>query len=149
MTKKYLANFLIVALLNFPLFAQNKQDKQAVKEAAQVARHKAAVNKLGIGKRAMVEVKLKSGISRRGYISEVRDDLFVVTDLGDDTDKSELHFADLHSVKAYNPSAVNKKKVFWISVAVVGTVVGTIFLYKHCKRIEKEGRMCFPDEEQY
>jgi hypothetical protein len=79
MFKKALVLGLCVAFLNFcfstPAFAQAKQDED-VKLAAEV---KSKLQKLGEGKKARVQVKLKNGTKLKGYVSQVKEDSFLLT----------------------------------------------------------------------
>ena len=80
MFKKYLTVILAVFVINLSLsaaaFAQTKSEKEA-KFAEKV---KASVTKIGTGKDARVEVKLKGGTNIKGYVSQINENEFVVTD---------------------------------------------------------------------
>jgi small nuclear ribonucleoprotein (snRNP)-like protein len=74
MLKKIVTIVLIGLVMNLAVFAETKEDK-ALKRAEKV---KANVTKLGTGKDARVEVKLKDGTKLKGYISEINENGFVV-----------------------------------------------------------------------
>lgn len=80
MFKKYLTLILAILVINLSLgatvFADTKEDK-AAKFADKV---KANIIKLGTGKDAKVQVKLKDGTKLKGYVSQISDDKFVVVD---------------------------------------------------------------------
>lgn len=77
MFKKYSTSLLIVLLMNsfcgVSVFAQSGEDK-AAKQTANV---KKTVAKHGVGTRVLV--KLKDGTHLKGFVAEIRDDNFVVT----------------------------------------------------------------------
>lgn len=146
MVRKYLTCFLILALLHSPLFAQTKADKKAAQEATRVAQIKSTVQGFGTGEDALVEVKRKGGKKVKGYISEVKDDSFIVADTAA-ASSYEIRYAEVDSVKPWqvpNPGPSNKKNIFWATVLVVGITIVVILGYKHCKKREREGNPC-PD----
>ena len=146
MFRKYLACFLMILLLNLQLFAQTKVDKKAEKEAARVTQLKAAMNSVGLGDTSPAELKLKNGGKLVGYISEMKDGsiVFAETALGRTTN---ISYAEIKSIKAYQSPGPSNKGVNLILVAVVvGTTVLAILAYKHCKKLEREGKVCPVDE---
>lgn len=80
MSKKFLTLTLTVLLLNLlcvaPVSARAAQDKEA-KRSAKVKKVIAAI---GTGTRAKVEVKLRDKTKLEGYVSEIGDEHFAVTD---------------------------------------------------------------------
>ena len=98
-------------------FAETKEEKEA-KFADNV---KINVVKLGTGKEARVEVKLKDGTKIKGYISEINDNGFVV--VNDKTGTStEIPYPQAKQVKGNNLSTGVK-----IAIAV-GIIVAVSFL---------------------
>ena len=77
MVSLVLACFLFTSVWAAPVVAST----QATKEEEHVRKVKAKVMKLGTGTKARVEVKLKDGSKLKGYISEINEDHFVVTQL--------------------------------------------------------------------
>jgi hypothetical protein len=71
-----LAGLLIQALCVQPAVAASKAEKDA-KRAEKV---RAGILKLGIGTDARVAIKLRDDVKLAGYISDAKDDSFVVTD---------------------------------------------------------------------
>ena len=59
-----------------PAFAKSKEDKQA----QLTERVKSGISKLGVGQDARVEVKLHDRTKLIGYISEVKNESFTITD---------------------------------------------------------------------
>ena len=149
MFRKCLTCFLIMLLLNLQLFAQTKVDKKAAKEAARVAQLKTAMNAVGMGDTFPVELKLKSGGKLIGYISAMKDGSVVFAETLRAT-THEISYTEINSVKAYNPpsaqSISKKKTIFWITVAAVGITVLAILGYKHCKKLQQQGKVCPVDE---
>lgn len=150
MIRKYLTYFLILSLLNFPLLAQTKAEKKAAQEAARIAQLKATINSYGIGEDALVEVKRKTGKKVKGYISEVKDDGFVVADTSA-ASSYEVRYSEVNSVKPWKlPNPGSSKQMVIIGVVVgIGVTALAIFAYKRCKRLEREGKTCPVYEETY
>ena len=149
MFRKYFTCFLIVLLLNLQLFAQTKIDKKAEKEAARVAQLKVIMNTVGIGDTAPVELKLKSGGKLVGYISQMKDGsiVFAETALARTTN---ISYAEIKSIKAYqSPRPSNKGLILGMTALAVGLTVLAILGYKHCKKLEREGKVCPTDESTY
>ncbi len=121
MFKKYLILIMTILVINLSLssvaFAETKEEKEA-KFADKV---KINVVKLGTGKEARVEVKLKDGTKMKGYISEINDNGFVV--VNDKTGTStEIPYPQAKQVKGNNLSTGVK-----IAIAV-GIIVAVSFL---------------------
>lgn len=81
MTKRMLtmmlAALLIQAFCVRPASAASREEKQVQR----VERVKAGILKLGVGMDARVALKLRNDVRLAGYITEAKDDSFVVTDL--------------------------------------------------------------------
>jgi hypothetical protein len=79
MFKKYLTLTSAVLVLNLAFgvtaLAQNSQDEKAAQRAEKL---KAQITKLGVGKDANVKIRLNSGQTIRGYVSQIKDNSFVV-----------------------------------------------------------------------
>lgn len=80
MFKKYSTFVLTVLVINLflgvPAFAGTKEEK----EARFAAKVKSAISKLGKGKEARIEVRLKDKTKVKGYVSEINETSFVVVD---------------------------------------------------------------------
>ena len=149
MLRKYFTCFLMILLLNLQLFAQTKVDKKAEKEATRVAQLKAAMNAVGIGDTSPAELKLKNGGKVTGYISEMKDGsiVFAETALARTTN---ISYAEIKSIKAYKaPGPSNKGMILGMTALAVGLTVLAILAYKHCKKLEREGKVCPVDESTY
>jgi hypothetical protein len=90
MFKKTIAVALTAIVSCLSSIAHGQPDK-----AASV---KAEVRKIGIGERSAVRVKLKDGTELRGYLSQIENDSFTITDKG--TKKaSSVSYGDVQSLK--------------------------------------------------
>lgn len=149
MLKKYLIYFFALTLVNAPLSAQTKADKKTAQEAARSAQIKTTIQSYGTGEDALIEVKRKGGKKVRGYISEAKDDSFVVADTAA-ASSYEIRYSEVDSVKSWqvpNVGPSKKKTILWTTVFLVGVTVMAIFVYKHCKKLEREGKTCPAYEE--
>jgi sRNA-binding regulator protein Hfq len=124
MFKKYLVLSLTVLVINLSLsasvFADTKEDKKA-KLAAKI---KSEISKLGTGKDARIEVKLKDGTKLKGYVSEISADQFVVMNEKTGTPTS-VTYPQAKQVKGNNLSTGVK---ILIGVAIVFAVLLVIGL---------------------
>ncbi len=81
MFKKYLTLTLAVLVLNLAFgataFGSTSNEEKAARDAEKV---KANIVKLGTGKDARIEVKLKDGGKLKGYVSQINENSFVVMD---------------------------------------------------------------------
>ena len=80
MLKKYLTLILTILVINLSFSAVAFADTKVEKEAKFAEKVKANVTKLGTGKDAKVEVKLKDGTKIKGYIRQIYEGSFVVID---------------------------------------------------------------------
>jgi hypothetical protein len=80
MFKKFLSFALIGLILNLALYSTARASVNLEKEAKFTEKVKINIAKLGTGEKARIEVKLKDGTKLKGYISEITDTSFVVTD---------------------------------------------------------------------
>lgn len=101
MFKKYLTLILAVLVLNLSLsasaFAGTKEEK-AVKLAEKV---KTNITKLGTGKDARIEVKLRDNTKLKGFVSQINENSFVVTDEKTGT-TTEVPYPNAKQVKGNN-----------------------------------------------
>ncbi|MCI0389531.1 MAG: hypothetical protein MOB07_12310 [Acidobacteria bacterium] len=109
-----LAALLILVPLGVrPVVAKSKTEK----EAKQAEKVKASINKLGVGQSARVAVKLRDKTRLAGYISEVKEDSFTITD--PDTGKATVvPYPDVAQVKGHNLSTGAKVAIIGLSAAV-------------------------------
>lgn len=80
MFKKYLTFILTILVINLAcsvlVFADTTKKEKEIKTAQKIRRE---IEKLGTGTDAKIEVKFKNGTKLKGYVSEITDDHFVVT----------------------------------------------------------------------
>ena len=121
MLKKYLTLILTVLVINLSFssvaFAETKTEKEA-KFAQKV---KTEITKLGTGTEAKIQVKLKDGTKLKGYVSNIGEESFSVTD-----DKTgalvEVPYPKAKQIKGNN---LNKG----IKIAIgVGIAIAVIFV---------------------
>ncbi|MBX7172637.1 MAG: hypothetical protein K1X72_16835 [Pyrinomonadaceae bacterium] len=80
MFKKYLTSILIVFVFNLSLCSAAFAETKAEKEANFAEKVKTEIAKLGTGTEAKIQVKLKDGTKLKGYISNIGEESFSVTD---------------------------------------------------------------------
>ena len=121
-----LTGLLVCALVNVQsASARAKPDRQT----RLTERVKAGILKLGTGKDAMVAVKLHDNKVLVGYITEAKDDSFVVSDAKTGTD-SPLAYADVTQVKGHNLGTGAK---VGIGIAIgVGIALTVFAIYLNC-----------------
>lgn len=82
MLKKTMTMFLVVLLVNLALLPSvYANETKTEKEAKFAQKVKTEISKLGIGTDSKVKVKLKDGTKLKGYVSEINDEGFTVTDV--------------------------------------------------------------------
>jgi small nuclear ribonucleoprotein (snRNP)-like protein len=122
MLKKLISMLLIGLVMNLAVvttFAETKAEKE-VKFAEKV---KANVTKLGVGKNAKVQVKLKDGTKLKGYVSQINESSFAVIDhkTGEAT---EVPYRNAKQVKGNNWSTGVTIAVVIVIVLVIAAIVG-------------------------
>lgn len=80
MLKKIVTASLAILLVNLAVASSAFASDKLTKEAKLAAKVKAGIAKLGTGPDARVKVKLKDGTKLKGYVSEISEDSFTVTD---------------------------------------------------------------------
>jgi hypothetical protein len=119
-----LTGLLIQALCVEPAAAASKAEKDA-KRAEKV---KAGIFKLGVGTDARVAIKLRDDVKLAGYISEVKDDSFVLTDMKTRT-ATTVTYGNVTQVKGHNLGTGAKVAIgIGIGVGLTILVVYLIFL---------------------
>jgi hypothetical protein len=119
MFKRFVAIMLAALMLQMlsiqPAAAKSKEEKRA--ELTQ--RVRSGIQKLGVGQNARVEVKLQDRTKLVGYISEAKDESFVITNPKTGTTTS-VAYADVTHVKGHNLSTGAKIGIgIGIGVAIV------------------------------
>ena len=103
MFRKILSLALVGAIFNLSVFALAPTDSKAEKEAKFAAKVKAGIVKLGTGKDAKVQVKLKDGTKLKGYVSQINENSFVVVDEKTSA-ATEIPYPNARQVKGNNLS---------------------------------------------
>jgi hypothetical protein len=119
MFKKCFAILLTCLLVQMlcvqPANAKSREEKQA--QLAQ--RVKTEISKLGVGRDARVEVKLQDRAKLAGYVSEVKDDSFILTNARTGA-ATPVAYTDVTQVKGHNLSTGAKIAIgVGIGVAIV------------------------------
>lgn len=117
------AGLLMHAICVQPISAASKAEKQA--QRTQEVR--AGILKLGVGTDARVAIKLRSDVKLAGYITEAKDDSFVVTDLKTRA-ATTVAYGDVTQVKGHNIGTGAKVAIgIGIGVGVTILVLWLIF----------------------
>ena len=109
---------LLIAAVNVqPIAASSKAEK----EVRLTGKVRQGIEKIGSGRDAHVEVKLRDKTKLKGYVSEINEDGFVVTDFKTGA-ASPVAYADVAQVKGNNLSTGAK-----IAIGA-GIIVGLVVL---------------------
>lgn len=122
MFKKYLTITLTLLVLNLSLSAAAFAETKAEKEAKFADKVKVNVTKLGTGTEAKIQVKLKDGIKLKGYVSQINENSFVVTDEKTGV-ATEVPYPNAKQVKGNNWST---GVTILIAVAIILTIAGIV-----------------------
>ena len=111
-----LSGILLVTAFGFQhVLAQTANDTQATEKI------RAKVQKIGVGSRARVEVKLRDNTQLKGYISAAEQDSFTVTDSKTGSIRT-VPYGDASSVKKAG-SGLSSKSWIILGATVVGALV--------------------------
>jgi len=119
---------LLASLLSLTMIFQQSAlaSSNPAKDAALARKVKEGITKLGVGQTAKVSLKLRDKTAVSGYISEVGDDSFVVTDIRSG-DRTTVAYPDVVKVQGNNLST--RTKVI-IGVAIAVGVGITLYLVR-------------------
>lgn len=121
MLKKYLTLVLTILIINFSFSTLAFADTKEEKESKLVEKIKIGVSKLGTGKDALVEVKLKDGTKVKGYIREITNDHFVVMDAKTGTEMP-IPYPNAKQVKGNNLST-------GVKIAIGAAIIFAVFVF--------------------
>ncbi len=108
MFRRYLSLALVGFLLNLTFYSTAMANTQNDAELAEKV--KANIAKLGTGRDAKVEIKLKDGTKLKGYVSQIKDSGFFV--LNEKTlTNTEIQYLQVKQVKGNN-SQTGKRILF-------------------------------------
>ena len=124
MLKKVLSLVVVVVVFHAGFCVQTASARsKAEKQARFAEKVKAGVEKLGVGEETYVTVKLRDKTKLAGYISEAREESFVVTNLKT-SEATTVAYADVKKVKGHNLSTGAKVAIgAGIGVGVVMLIV--------------------------
>ena len=128
MFKKYLTVILAVLVINLSLSAVAFGETKEGKEGKFAEKVKANVTKLGTGKDARVEIKLKDGKKLKGYVTQVNESSFVVMDEKTVT-PTEVPYPQTKQIKGNNLSTGLKIAIgVGIALAVI-LIIGKLYYH--------------------
>jgi hypothetical protein len=117
--KKLLASILAVLMLNLVCVASVGADSRSDKDAKTAAKIKSAIQQLGTGPGAYVDLRLRDGTRLKGYVDEAGDDTFIVVE--EKTGGSrQVPYPQVRQVKGNNLSTGAK--------VAIGVGVGLVIL---------------------
>jgi len=127
MIKKNIS-IVVAALLTFSTIGQQSisASTKAEREARFAQKIKAAIVQLGTGLSSQVNLKLRDNTKLTGYISEIGDTSFVVTDLTS-AETTTVSYPNVAQVKGNNLSTRTK---IIIAAAVIAGVAITLYIVR-------------------
>lgn len=125
---KKATSMMVGCLLTFTILCQQSAAANSPpdKESRLAQKVKAGILKLGVGETTRVDVKLKDKTRLTGYLSEISDDSFAVTDLKSGESRT-VAYPDVVQVKGNNLSTGAK---ITIAVAIIVGVAIVLYLVK-------------------
>ena len=122
MLKKMMSMLLVVLLVNLAVLSSvYAHDTKAEKDAKFTEKVKTNIAKLGVGVDSKVEVKLKDGTKLKGYVSEINEDGFVVTDTNGKS--TPVSYPQTKQVKGNNLSAGVIFAIGFVAVFVIALLI--------------------------
>ena len=122
MFKKYLIVVLTFLVLNLSLSSVAFAQTQSEKDTKFAAKVKTNITKLGTGTDAKIQVKLKDGNRLKGYVSQINENSFVVTDEKTNV-ATEIPYPNAKQVKGNNLNT-------GVAIAIAaGILVGIIIVF--------------------
>ena len=125
MLKKIISMLLIVLVMNL-MVVTAFAGTDAEKEAKFAEKVKAEVTKLGTGTDAKIQIKLKDGSKLKGYVSEIKDTSFVVTDEKTGA-TTEIPYPQAKQVKGHNLSTGAKIAIAVGIIVVLSIVISYVY----------------------
>lgn len=118
MAQKFVSIALAALLFITPLSVKSAAaNTKAEKQAKLAEKVKAGVLKLGVGEEARIAVRLRDKTKLSGYVSEVGDDCFVITDLNTGR-ASVVAYPDVAQVRGHHLSKGAKIAIIALSIGV-------------------------------
>jgi len=116
------AGLLVQAICVQPISAASKEEKLAQR----TEKVRAGILKIGVGTDARVAIKLRDNVKLAGYISETKDDSFVITDMKSRAART-VAYGDVAQVKGQN-LGTGAKIAIGIGIGVGGAVLILILI---------------------
>ena len=114
---------MLVGALMTTLLGFRSVDAKAVGENQASEKARASIARLGVGKDARVEIKLRDKTRLKGYVSEAEGDSFTVTDSA--TGRSTtVSYADVAQVRKQGNGMSTMTKVLIGAAIAAGVIVG-------------------------
>ena len=120
-----LACLVVCAVSVRPVAASSKAEK----EARFIGKVKAGIEKLGSGRDTRVELKLRDKTRLKGYISEISENGFVVTDLKTGA-SNNVAYAEVKQIKGNNMST-GAKIAIGIAIGAGITILILLLIMNH------------------
>jgi len=122
MHRKFIALVLVALLAQVNSAMTSTANDQAAQSAPAVEEAKSKIARAGLGEKARVTVKLKDGTKIKGYVSQARDDDFIVRDR-QTNEPTIIRYRDVAKIENNRGHSTAK------AVAIgVGAGVGAVFL---------------------
>lgn len=118
----------MACLLTLVMFCQPSvlANSKSARDVAHAEKVKAGIVKLGVGQSSRVNLKLKDKTKVAGYISEIGDESFVVTDI----DKGSITTVAYPDVVQVNGNNLSTRTKVIIGVAIAVGVAITLYLVR-------------------
>jgi hypothetical protein len=113
---------MLVGALAFTLSGFRPVQAKGIEDARLAEKARVSIAKLGVGKDARVEIKLRDNTRVKGYISLAEEDSFTVTDSRTGVSRT-LAYGDVTKVSKQGNGFSTMTKVLIGAAAVVGAVV--------------------------
>jgi hypothetical protein len=118
-----LAGLLLNLVCAAPVVARRSQET----DAKRVAQVKATLAKLGTGPNARIEVKLRNKTKLKGYVSETREDRFLIADTKSGA-VTEVMYSQVEKVTPGTKKGFSVTKVLIVTAVSVGVISGLSLL---------------------
>ena len=123
MFKKSLSLALVsLLMLSLTLIPAVSAQNESRPDAAQQAKLKAKLAKIGTGKQAKVEVTLRDSSKQSGFVSQLKEESIILTDAKTGA-TTELSFANIADAKKRGISTGAKIALIGLGAAVLGIVI--------------------------
>jgi hypothetical protein len=124
MLKKYVSLVLVLLLTNVFLVVPAQARTRTVKQEQTVEEIKIKVAKLGVGAKARATVRMKDGTKIKGYITEARDNNFVMRDRKTN-EPHVINYADVAKVEKNSGHSTARNLALGIGIGA-GAVLGIL-----------------------